>query len=102
MSYRPAESETRQNLIGFLDRVDCDNRHMEFEHLKVPLVTHNSSYVNPFVRGLRTPWWLRFSSTVDDQRPITRTVGKPAPVASDFDWIPSPAVTVSVHFRIGV
>ena len=32
----------------------------------------------------------------------TRIVGKPAPVASDFDWVPSPVVTVSVHFLIGV
>ena len=90
VSYRPAESETRQNLIGFLDRVDCDNRHMEFEHLKVPLVTHNRPYVNPFVRGRRPPRWLRFSSTVGGQRPVTRSVEKAAPVAGEFDWIPLP------------
>ena len=59
-------------------------------------------YVNPFVRGRRLPWWLRFSSTVGGPRTVTRIVGKPAPVASDFDWVPSPAVTVSVHFLIGL
>ena len=56
-------------------------------------------YVNPFVRGLRLPRWLRFSSTVDGQRPVTRSVGKPAQVASEFDWIPSPC---SDGFRFGV
>ena len=50
----------------------------------------NQPYVNPFVRGRRPPWWLRFSSTVDGQLSVTRSVGKPAPVASEFDWIPSP------------
>ena len=51
---------------------------------------HNQPYVNPFVRGRRPPWWLRFSSTVGGQWPVTRIVEKPAPVASEFDWIPSP------------
>ena len=54
------------------------------------LGSHNSRYVNPFVRGLRSLRWLRISSTVGRRRPITRIVGKPAPVASYFDWIPSP------------
>ena len=52
-----------------------------------------------FVRGLRPPRWLRISSTVDGQRPVTRIVGKPAPVAREFDWIPSPC---SDGFRFGV
>ena len=52
--------------------------------------SHNARYVNPFVRGLLPPRWLRISSTVEGQRPITGTVGKAAPVASDSDWIPSP------------
>ena len=53
-------------------------------------VRTNVRYVNPFVRGLRPPRWLRFSSTVDGQRPITRFVGKQDPVASDFEAISSP------------
>ena len=52
--------------------------------------SHNKPYVNPFVRGRRPPRWLRFSSTVGGQRPVTRSVEKAAPVASEFDWIPSP------------
>ena len=52
--------------------------------------SHNQPYVNPFVRELRPPRWLRFSSTVGGQRPVTRSVEKAAPVASEFDWIPSP------------
>ena len=48
------------------------------------------SYVNQFVRGLPPPRWLRISSTVDGLRPVTGIVGKPAPVARDFDWISSP------------
>ena len=52
--------------------------------------SHNKPYVNPFVRGRRPPWWFRFSSTVGGQRPVTRSVEKAAPVASEFDWIPSP------------
>ena len=50
----------------------------------------NQPYVNPFVRRRRPPRWLRFSSTVDGQRSVTRSVEKAAPVASEFDWIPSP------------
>ena len=61
--------------------------------------SHNKPYVNPFVRGLRPPWWLRFSSTVDGQQPITRFVEKPAPVASEFEWIPLPC---SDGFRFDV
>ena len=60
---------------------------------------HNMRYVNPFVRGRRPPRWLRFSSTVGGPRPVTRIVGKPAPVASEFDWIPSP---YGDGFRFGV
>ena len=60
--------------------------------------SHNKAYVNPFVRGRRPPWWLRFSSTVGGQRLVTRIVGNPAPVASEFDWIPSP---FSDGFRFG-
>ena len=52
--------------------------------------SHNQPYVNPFVRGRRPPRWLRFSSTVGGQRPVTRSVEKAAPVASESDWIPSP------------
>ena len=59
----------------------------------------NGRYVNPFVRGTPTPTGLRFSSTVGGPRPVTRIVGKPAPVASEFDWIPSPC---SDGFRFGV
>ena len=46
-------------------------------------------YVNPFVRGQRPPRWLRFSSTVGGQRPVTGIVGKPAPAASESDRISS-------------
>ena len=60
--------------------------------------SHNKPYVNPFVRGMRPPRWLRFSSTVGVQRPVTRSVGNPAQVASDFDWISSPC---SDGFRFG-
>ena len=59
--------------------------------------SNNPSYVNPFVRGLQSPARLRISSTVGGQRPVTRTVGKPAPVASSFDWIASPTATVFVN-----
>ena len=59
--------------------------------------SHNMSYVNPFVRGRRPPWWLRFSSTVGGQRSVTRSVEKAAPVARDFDWIPSPCSDGFVH-----
>ena len=59
--------------------------------------SHNMPYVNPFVRGLRLPRWLRFSSTVGGQRPVTRFVEKAAPVARDFDCIPSPCSDGFVH-----
>ena len=62
------------------------------------LDSHNQPYVNPFVRGLRSPRWLRISSTVDGPRPVTGIVGKPAPVASGFDRIPS---RYSDGFRFG-
>ena len=61
--------------------------------------SHNSSYVNPFVRGVLESGRLRISSTVGGPRPVTIIVVKPAPVASDFDWIPSP---YSDGFRFGV
>ena len=60
--------------------------------------SHKPSYVNPFVRELRSPRWLRISSTVDGPRPVTGIVGNPALVASDFNWIPSPC---SDGFRFG-
>ena len=44
--------------------------------------SNNPSYVNQFVRGRRLSRRLRFSSTVEGQQPITRFVGKAAPVAS--------------------
>ena len=47
--------------------------------------SHSCRYVNPFVRELRPRLWLRFSSTVGGPRPVTRIVGKAAPVASGFD-----------------
>ena len=55
-------------------------------------------YVNSFVRGLRLPRWLRFSSTVDCQRSVTRSVRKPARVASESDRISS---YCSDGFRFG-
>ena len=69
-----------------------------WQELAAPLGTHNKPYVNPFVRGRRLPRWLRFSSTVGGPRPVTRSVGKAAPVASEFDWIPSHC---SDGFRFG-
>ena len=60
--------------------------------------SHNKPYVNPFVRGLQSPARLRISSTVSGPRPVTRIVENPAPLASDFDWIPSPC---SDGFRFG-
>ena len=52
--------------------------------------SHNQPYVNPFVRGRRPPARLRKSSIVKAPGLITRIVVNPAPVASEFDWIPSP------------
>ena len=52
--------------------------------------SHNKPYVNPFVRGLAAPARLRKSSIVKAPGLITRIVVKPTPVASEFDWIPSP------------
>ena len=49
------------------------------------LDSHNGSYVNPFVQGLRLPRWLRFSSTVSGPRPVTRTFEKATPVAIGFE-----------------
>ena len=51
--------------------------------------SYNKRYVNQFVQGLPAPAWLRFSSTVDGKRPITRSVGKAAPVASGSDRVSS-------------
>ena len=51
--------------------------------------SHNSCYVNPFVRGLPTPAGLRFSSTVVRGIEIAIFVAKWDPVVSDFDRIPS-------------
>ena len=61
--------------------------------------SHNISYVNPFVRGLPPPRWLRISSTVDGPRPVTGIVEEPAPAASGFDRIPSHYSDGFVHFR---
>ena len=61
--------------------------------------SHNKPYVNPFVRELAAPARLRKSSIVKVPGLITRIVVKPAPVASEFDWIPSP---YSDGFRFGV
>ena len=69
-----------------------------WQELAAPLGTHNRPYVNPFVRGLAAPARLRKSSIVKAPGLITRTVVKPAPVASEFDWIPSPC---SDGFRFG-
>ena len=52
--------------------------------------SHNRRYVNQFMRGLRPPRWLRFSSTVDPPGRIAVFVGKQDPVASDFAAISSP------------
>ena len=51
--------------------------------------SHNSDYVNRFVRGLAALARLRFSSTVTPPDPITSFVIKRTWVASDFEAIPS-------------
>ena len=50
----------------------------------------NMSYVNPFVQGLWSAPQMRFSSTVDRRRPITKVFVKRRPVVSESDCVSSP------------
>ena len=61
--------------------------------------SHKVSYVNPCVRGLPAPASWRISSTVVEPCAITQSVVIQRPVASHFDRIPSPTVTINVNLR---
>ena len=58
--------------------------------------SHNQPYVNPFVRGRRPPRWLRISSTVGGQRPVTRIVEKQLRWPANLTGFRRPAATVFV------